>query len=216
MNELRYTLVSDGSSDRALLPLLTWVLRQRLPDTAIQPEWADLGQIPPRRKKSLADRIQVSLELYPCDLLFVHRDAETAARAERIDEIQSACSELDAPSLPPVVCVVPVRMQEAWLLFDETAIRQAAGNPNGSVPLLLPSLKTIEDLPDPKAVLYELLREASGLPSRRRKRFPASERAIRVSDSIEEFSPLRTLSAFAELERELDRVQAEQSWTSTG
>lgn len=28
MNELRYTLLSDGPSDRALLPILTWLLRQ--------------------------------------------------------------------------------------------------------------------------------------------------------------------------------------------
>ena len=28
MQELRYTLLADGSSDRALLPILTWLLRQ--------------------------------------------------------------------------------------------------------------------------------------------------------------------------------------------
>lgn len=27
MNEIRYTLLSDGSSDKALLPILTWLLR---------------------------------------------------------------------------------------------------------------------------------------------------------------------------------------------
>jgi hypothetical protein len=40
----------------------------------------------------------------------------------------------------PVVCVVPVRMMEAWLLIDEMAIRRVAGNPNGRIPIELPVL----------------------------------------------------------------------------
>jgi len=58
-----------------------------------------------------------------------------------------------------VVPAVPVRMTEAWLLFDEAAIRRAAGCPNGSMPLELPSLKTSEDIPDPKTILHEALRK---------------------------------------------------------
>lgn len=111
MNELRYTLLSDGPSDRALLPILTWLLRQNGVTGAIQDTWADLRQLP-RPPKHLDERIGVSIELYPSDLLFVHRDAEKAPLSARVDEILQALSRVDArgrPSLPPAVCVVPVR-----------------------------------------------------------------------------------------------------------
>jgi hypothetical protein len=38
MRELRYTLLSDGSSDRALLPVLTWLLHEHTFEFAIQSE----------------------------------------------------------------------------------------------------------------------------------------------------------------------------------
>jgi hypothetical protein len=39
--EISYTLLCDGSSDRALLPVLSWLLREHLPDVAVQEQWAD-------------------------------------------------------------------------------------------------------------------------------------------------------------------------------
>lgn len=114
--------------------------------------------------------------------------------------------------LPPAVCVVPVRMQEAWLLFDETAIRKAAGNPLGRQPLKLPDLSKLEDQPDPKTILYELLREASGLGSKRRNKLKVEEIVHRVADLIDDFSPLRALPAFMALEQEIKQVIQERSW----
>ncbi len=46
MRELRYTLVSDGSSDRALLPILSWLLQEHRVLCPIQAEWADLRLLP--------------------------------------------------------------------------------------------------------------------------------------------------------------------------
>ena len=46
MDALRYTLLSDGSSDQALMPILTWLLREQGVYGAIQPEWADLRRLP--------------------------------------------------------------------------------------------------------------------------------------------------------------------------
>ena len=46
MDALRYTLLSDGSSDQALVPILTWLLRAQGIHGAIQPEWADLRRLP--------------------------------------------------------------------------------------------------------------------------------------------------------------------------
>ena len=119
MKELTYTLLADGSSDQALMPILTWLLRAQGLKRAIQPEWADLRYLP-RPPRRLPARIDRALELYPCDLLFVHRDAEATSPAVRSVEILSAIETIiqQQVSVPPYVCVVPVRMQEAWLLFD--------------------------------------------------------------------------------------------------
>jgi hypothetical protein len=65
-------------------------------------------------------------------------------------------------------------MQEAWLLFNEGALREAAGNPRGSVALELPRVTSLEGIPNPKETLHHLLREASGLSGRRKKSVPVS------------------------------------------
>ena len=139
MKEFRYTLVTDGSSDRALIPILSWLLQEHGVSQPIQAEWADLRRLQ-RPPKKLSERIKWSLELYPCDLLFVHRDAETALLGKRREEIRQALAELSNQVWNDdwTVCVVPIRMQEAWLLLDETAIRTAAGNPHGHRLLELP------------------------------------------------------------------------------
>jgi hypothetical protein len=94
-------------------------------------------------------------------------------------------------------------MQEAWLLFDNAALRQAAGNPHGSIPLTLPHLSAVERIPDPKAVLYDLLCTASEWRGRRLKHFKPSRYARLVSEQIADFSPLRALSAFRRLETDV-------------
>jgi hypothetical protein len=118
----------------------------------------------------------------------------------------------DSGSQQTAVCVVPVRMQETWLLFDEAALRTAADNPRGRMPLEIPSLKKLEDVPDPKDVLWKLLATASGLRPGRLRRFDPTPRIHRLADLIEDFSPLRRLSAFQALEEDLKRLLTQQSW----
>lgn len=209
MRELRYALLSDGGADRALLRILTWVLREHLPDCAIQPEWADLRRLPVPLG-NLNERIDQALLFYPCDLLFVHRDAETRSREERVEEIRSAHARCGRPDFP-AVCVVPVRMTEAWLLFDESAIRRAAGNPNGRVPLRLPG-GSPETVPDPKDLLHTLLIEASELTGRRRRRFRPSACSWLVAQYIRDFRPLRGLAAFDAMEAELCETIRQNGW----
>jgi hypothetical protein len=214
MKELRYTLLCDGPSDAVLLPLLTWLLREHHIECAIQPAWADLRRLP-NPPKGLADKIERSLDLYPCDLLFVHRDAEREPREVRVDEIHKAVEQAAKfVSIPLQVCVVPVRMQEAWLLFDEAALRRAAGNPNGRQPLQLPPTARLEQLPNPKNDLHELLREASGLHGSRRKKFRVDVGARRVAEFINDFAPLRALSAFTALEADIENMIKAQGWDS--
>lgn len=208
MKELRYTLLSDGVADRALLPLLTRLLQEHLPAYAIQSDWADLRRLP-RPPRTLTERVRQSVELYPCDLLFVHRDAETAPRSARVREITKATRGL---SVPPVVCVIPIRMHEAWLLCNETALRIAAGNPRGRQSLQLPRVQDLERLPDPKGMLHNLLVAASGLNRRRQKSFPVSSYARRVAEFIDDLDPLRQVSAFEALESDIKQVIQDQQW----
>ena len=98
------------------------------------------------------------------------------------------------------VCVVPVRMQEAWLLHDEAALREAAGRPTGTEELGLPPAHRWDRLADPKKVLYEALRVANGAKGRRAKSFRPGRAAHRLADIITDWTPLRTLAAFAQLE----------------
>lgn len=213
MNEIRYTLITDGSSDRALIPVLTWVLREKGEIDRIQPEWADLRRLP-RPPQTLCERISIAINLYPCDLLFIHRDSEGEDPDHRYEEIRCALKEAAIQGIqPPAICVVPVRMTEAWLLINEPAIRRAAGNPNGTRPLHLPDLSTIEKISDPKELLFDILQKASGLRGRRLKAFNMAESRIRVTELIDEFSPLRELKAFQRLEEDISKLK-QNGWSS--
>lgn len=208
MKMIRYTLLSDGSSDRMLMPIIEWLLCQHCPEIAVKSEWADLGRLP-QPPKTLSEKINVALDLYPCDLLFIHRDAERESYAIRHAEI---CSELDCFDTPPAVCVIPVRMLEAWFLFDELAIRKAAGNPYGLNPLNFPSLNSLESLPDPKNVLFGLIRNSSELSRTRLKKLNVRQCAFRISQFIDDYSPLRSMNAFHAFELELEATLMEHGW----
>jgi hypothetical protein len=206
VGEIRYTLLGDGPSDRVLLHHLSWLLRQHSRQ-AVQATWADLSRLR-NQPKGLSARMAQAVALYPCDLLFVHRDAEREPHAARVAEIHKHLNTIAVP----VVCVVPVRMSEAWLLFDERAIRLAAGNPTGRAPLALPRLAELENEANPKQVLREQFITASGLSGRRQKRFDTAAAVQRLGECIADFSPLRALPAFAALEREIVDVLKAHGW----
>jgi hypothetical protein len=194
------------------MPILNWLLRANGVQCAIQSEWAALRRLsrPPR---GLLARVTKAFDLYPCELLFVHRDAEGESHSFRRIEIELAVAEAFRELHPPVsVSVIPVRMREAWLLFDEGAIRKAAGNPSGRDVLQLPPLERCEDLPDRKGLLERLLREASGLSVRRRAKLRVGARMSRITDYARDFTPLRALPAFRELERDLQAAIAANAW----
>ena len=115
---LRATLVTDETSDVVLLPVLQWLMRQ-LTRVDFEIRWADPRAFP-ENPRSLAARLAVATQEYPGQLLFVHRDAEKQDPITRYQEIAAANR-----TGRNHVCVVPVRMQEAWLLHDEAALREA-------------------------------------------------------------------------------------------
>lgn len=203
MRELRYTLVAEGTSDKRLLPILTWLVQQHT-TRAIAATWANLTILAPS-PRTLPERVAAAIEFYPCDLLFVHRDADNQPRELRMREITEACGAY--PEMPRVA-VIPVRMQETWLLIDEGAIRTAAGRPLGRTPLGLPPRAALESRANPKQVLYEALRTASGLTGRHLARFNVLAAAYRVSEIVRDFTPLRGLPSFDALEGDLKQVLA--------
>ncbi|MCG8555620.1 MAG: hypothetical protein MJD61_10095 [Proteobacteria bacterium] len=195
------TLAADGRSDRCLIPAIRWTvsqaLRARHPESLVRFDFADVRATP------LDARIAEALAKYPCDVLVVHRDAEREDPSCRFDEISEARSTTNCT---PTVGVVPVRMSEAWLLVSERAIRRAAGNPQGRGELGLPKVRDLERTSDPKHVLREAILAASEARGRRRDRLRRDlpQRIQRVANLIEDYSPLRQLSAFQRFERDLE------------
>ncbi len=193
--DLTYTLITDGSSDRALIPVSNWALDQ-IDGVRYNSQHAEVTLKP---GVGLFRRAESAIKFYECDILFVHRDAESLAMTSRIEEIKNQLIRLDKPYIP----VVPIRMTEAWLLVDEQAIRSAASNPNGKAKLNLPGVDKLEGLPDPKNVLFENLRLASELPPGRLRKFRPETCRYRVAELISDFSQLRNLSAFVQFKNTL-------------
>lgn len=193
---MKYALAADGPSDKVLISIINWSLGQ-FGVQSIDANWVDFGRIP--KQPDLRGRLRAALDLYSCDLLFVHRDAEKQSPSLRRSEILDALGTNINAHVP----VIPVRMTEAWLLIDEQAIRSAADNPNGTDPLNLPEIRRLEALADPKQVLYDALKKACGLRAGRREKFPVRERVYQIPNYIDDFSPLRQLSAFRQLESDI-------------
>lgn len=209
-SDLNCTLLGDGPSDQVLKHPIGWLLRDLCHNVAVQIEWADLGSVP-RRSRSLAERMSLALELYPAEILFVHRDAETKPRDTRVNEIQAAAAEVSDLDRP-CVCVVPVRMTEAWFIFDAKAIREAAGNPNGLIPLSLPPFQRVEEEPDPKRLLKDLLTTAADLSPSRARRFRPNRAIHRLAQVIRDYGPLRKLTAFRAFEADLTNKLTDGGW----
>ena len=211
MDVLTCTLMADGSSDRVLMPMLQWLLDIHCP-SATELNFAE--RLPGSNK--LDDRITAALDFYPCNLLFVHRDAEAASASARQYEIEAAWTRQPPLSGEQLVTIIPVRMTEAWLLVDEAAIRAASGNPNGSLALDLPKVSKLQQLKDPKDVLFEALRVASGLSPGRLKNFSPDARRHRVSELMASSDPpsftvLRALPSFVGLETQVQQLFQRQS-----
>lgn len=200
MKRITATLVTDGSSDKLLAPLIE-LLFDAHTELAYQVNCAE--GLPPA-SRGLQARIDSALELFPCDFLFVHRDAEGIEATDRQQEIEASWRSSRQTAV--LICVVPVRMTEAWLIANERPIRSAVGNPNGTELLDLPAIKDIESLPDPKEILFAALKAASGLNPSRKRHFNPHQFRHRVSELTEDLTSLRKLVSFKHLE---DQIQTQ-------
>lgn len=193
---LAATLVTDGTSDFVLQHPLEWLMR-KASSTPVDLTPADASRST-CEVRGLAARLEWAIRNHPCNLLLVHRDAEGQEAQLRYDEILRANR-----SGVPHVCVVPVRMTEAWLLHNEAALRFAANRPSGTEKLNLPPPGDWERIPDPKGVLHDALRRAHGGKGRRARSFSPAQAAKRMAESVEDWSPLLQLKAFRRLDTDL-------------
>jgi hypothetical protein len=171
--------ICEGTSDLPLAELVeSLFLDQGTQVYLSRPDLSLLGRV----AKDVASQVSAGLTLLggSVDVIVVHRDADNAGLPARRDEIHGAIRSLAIDS--SIVPLIPMRMTEAWLLLDETAIRQVAGNPRGRTDLCLPKVHEVESVADPKHILQQCILKASETTGRRRevvyKRFGQHRRQL--------------------------------------
>lgn len=215
MPDLRFTLIGEGPTDDALIPIIVWLLEhpslRLLPHVDVVPQFVHHESAPD--ESGFDDRLIATFQNAPTELIFIHRDADGPVVTSQAEAIRGVVSRARQrlPQLPPGIPIVPVREMEAWLLIDEAAIRRVVRNPRGRVPLGLPHLRAIEACQDPKATLRDACRVASELPRRRWLQVDGI-RPRAVADAIGSFEALRQLPAFQAFEAEVRDVIREQGW----
>ncbi|GGL97360.1 MULTISPECIES: DUF4276 family protein [Micromonospora] len=204
--------VSEGTSDLPLADLVESLFVGAGASVRLsKPDYSLL----PKVSKDVRSRVQAGLKLVggTVDLIVVHRDADNAGHHARQQEIRTAVQPIGGTAA--LVPVIPVRMTEAWLLLDETAIRQVAGNPRGRVDLGLPKHHQVESIADPKELLRTCLVRASEAGGRRReavgKRFNQHRRQL--LERLDPQGPVVRLDSWARLVDDVDRTI--KTWDST-
>lgn len=162
---LRVLYLCEGSSDLGLVPHIERIAAQCGVTISVSaPDLNWLSSKPVGR--SVAEKLRATRILSDkYDFAVLHRDADRDGAQSRRSEIGSAV-ESEWPGLAHIPAI-PVTMLEAWLLLDEGAIRQVAGNPKGKMALSLPKVANVENIADPKQQLKDTLAKASGLSGRR-------------------------------------------------
>lgn len=186
-------LIADGSSDRALIPLLKLVLLEHLKLPFEEP------QLIHGEDNDLQSKVQCALTKFSLDILFIHRDAENEQWEQREQEIRNAIPQnIDGK----VVSVIPIKMTESWLLTDPMAIRNAVGNPNSNTPLNIPKINKLESCAA-KKVLLEALTLASEYGAQRRRKFRPEQYRHRVSELTTDLQLMRQIPSFKRMEDQL-------------
>jgi hypothetical protein len=201
---VRIVFLREGTSDSGIVSHIEAIAAEhRIEVTVTDP---DLGRLPKPPGNAVKDKLQAVLRMGGVyDLIVVHRDADGDDPAARVSEIRAAMNAVasDVPCVP----VVPVRMTEAWLLTSERELRRVAGNPNGKVRLDLPSLGTLEKVPDPKAVLKQVLALASELSGRKLNRFNNrfSQHRRQLLDRLDRHGPVTKLTSWVHFVEGVER-----------
>lgn len=205
MREIRFALLSEGTSERPLVDhLVTLCVREGFSATG---EWPDLRRF--AAGKNVASQLHCLIDLDDrFDLVFIHRDADARSDAHVRAIVQEGATLL--PNRIRAVPVIPIQEIEAWLLLDEQAILRAARNIKGREPLDLPKVGRIEDRATPKEVLIDALEKAAKPGSDRkaiRGDFPRLRRELLQNLDLD--GPINQLTAWQQLLRDLKAALAE-------
>ncbi len=205
MQKIKFTLIADGSSDKTLLRIIKWLLDDLYPEISNDGEFADFRYLPDP-PKTLKSKLVQAKYYFPYNILFIHRDAETINVKTIQERQQQIKEEIGEDEFAKVVCIIPVKMMETWLMIDTEAIKKASGNRNYSGPIVLPPVNKLEKESQPKKKLHGLLEQASGLKGRNLQKFNAHKAVHLVAENIKEFNTLRQLEAFRAFELNLTTV----------
>ncbi len=214
------TLLAEGPNDEALTEHLTWLLTKHLPNCDVQrTAFVASRELEGVNRGDLTRRMRIAVENHPCDILFVHRDADNDDAQDRHDEIRAAAALVG--EILDMIAVVPVWTLEAWLLFDAEAIYRAVGR-KPQRGLHMPQLRRIEQLANPKHILQAAFREANGGTGRRRESFMphqtryylalASELAARPAAFEPLLDPRNNVVAFQRLSQSIAELVERYSW----
>jgi len=204
MKRLRITLIGDGSSDKTLIFVVKWLLDDLFPRLPVSIDFADFrGLLSPPSKANSNEQVKAAIKYYPFDLLVYHRDAETNNIVSVEQRKKEILEQLHESYKETVICIVPVKMMETWLLINADAIKRAAGNRNYRIEVGLPALNKLEKETNPKEKLHQELKKTSGLKGRKLDKFNVYQAVHLVAEYIVDFSPLRQLEAFRIFEQDL-------------
>jgi len=194
---VNFVLIGEGTSDLRLVEHIESVLIQSGFDE-VSGEAPDLGILAPNAGRTVSAKLAAVLQHYPnIDAIFVHRDADRAGIRARENEILNACNGITDPLR--VVPVIPVTMLETWLLADQQAIKEVAGNSNfrGDIPGLPKSVR-LEQCADTKQLLLDALCIVSGAEGGRlikfKKRF--TEMRARLTFDLDPDGPVNELPSY--------------------
>jgi len=200
-----FVLLCEGSSEQPLVQHLQELLVSRGADEATG--YADWTH------GTVAAKLTMFLEKgAPVNVVFVHRDADSADAGGRVREIDIGVQA--AGFTGSYIPVVPIQETEAWLLVDEAEIRSVVGNPNGRMPLNLPSPEHVEDIAHPKEFLADVLATASGKSGGRlaeeKRMFNVRRRILLQRLNVD--GNVHKVPAWQRLERAIDDLAASKGW----
>jgi len=207
-----FILTGEGSSD---LNLVNHIENALIDEgfTEVRGEIFNPSAFPVRIGHEVANKLRFILKLYPsADVIFVHRDADNAGLAKRLNEIQRAAALVGAEQA--VIPVIPICMLETWLLTDITAIRRVSGNANGKHQIpSLPEINRLEQVKNSKSLLDSVLCEASSLAGNRLKKFRSqfSQMRARLTLELDVAGPVNGLPSYQDFRKSLRQFHEQRS-----
>ncbi|WP_374979788.1 hypothetical protein PSGK_27235 [Pseudomonas solani] len=211
---INFSFICEGSSDSSLIEHIKTILIE-CGASEVSGDCPNFTLLRNEIGKDIKSRVDAALRLNSeTNLLFIHRDADNAGRDARLEEIRAATAHI--PGSIKIIPIIPVTMLETWLLADEELIKIAAENRNYTGDLDIPRIGRLENIADPKALLFEKIKKASEKTGRKLEKFNIYEARHYLVQNIEPHGPIRQLqshidfiadtnNAIAELENEQAR-----------